>query len=215
MKSRILPTLGAIAILATGPAGAAPRTVQLPPDTSTLRASPLPGHAIALRKCGICHSADYINFQPPGMSQAQWTAEVAKMKSAYGAPLDDNEIKAIGAYLAVAYGSAKATDPGIVAASAAAAPAATTAARPDAHIDLQALLNENACLSCHAPNEKIVGPAFHDVAGRYKGKANARALVAESIENGGSGKWGQTPMPGNPGLSDAEARALAEFVLAQ
>ena len=53
-------------------------------DTSTLRASDLPGYAIALQKCGICHSADYISFQPPGMDLAQWTAEMTKMQHSYG-----------------------------------------------------------------------------------------------------------------------------------
>ncbi len=209
MKNGTLLVMGCLATLAMGAAAAAPRTIQLPPDHTKLRASPLPGYAMAERKCGICHSADYLSFQPPGLSQAQWTAEVAKMKSAYGAPLDDSEIKAIGAYLAVAYGSAKATDPGILAASPA------PSANKDASIDLQALLNEHACFSCHAADTKIVGPAFHDVAEKYKGKADARALVARSIVQGGSGKWGQAVMPSNPGLSDAEASALAGFVLAQ
>ncbi len=215
MNTGIFFALGIAVTLAMGPAQAAPRTIQLPPDTSTLRASPLPGYALAEQKCGICHSADYISYQPPGLSQAQWTAEVTKMQQAYGAPISDDEIKVIGAYLAVAYGSAQATDAGIVAASAAAMPAATSPVKADASIDVQALLNDHACLGCHAISEQLVGPAYRDVAARYKDNANASALVAEAILNGGSGRWGQTPMPGNQSLTDAEARALAAFILAQ
>lgn len=85
---------------------AVPAQIELPKDTATLRVSTLPGYQRARFKCAICHSADYINFQPPGMSEAQWTGEVAKMKKAYGAPLDDEDIRLIGAYLAAAYGSA-------------------------------------------------------------------------------------------------------------
>jgi len=46
---------------------AAPVEIKLPQETAKLRASKLPGYAIAVQKCAICHSADYINFQPPGM----------------------------------------------------------------------------------------------------------------------------------------------------
>lgn len=89
---------------------AAPKQIQLPADTATLPVSELPGYHLAKQKCVICHSVDYIRYQPPGMTQAQWTAEVAKMKHAYGAWLSEAEIKSIGAYLAVVYGSAKPKD---------------------------------------------------------------------------------------------------------
>lgn len=78
----------------------------LPPETATLKASKLPGYAIA-PKCAICHSVDYIKYQPPGMNLIQWTGEVAKMQHMYGAPITDDDVKKIGAYLAVMYGSAK------------------------------------------------------------------------------------------------------------
>jgi mono/diheme cytochrome c family protein len=107
----------AVATAAMVVAHAQPRQITLPRDTSRLRPSKLPGYAIAQQKCGICHSADYINFQPPDMTQAQWTAETTKMRQAYGAPLDDQEIRSVGAYLAVAYGSASVTDPGVIEAS--------------------------------------------------------------------------------------------------
>ena len=189
-------------------AAAAPVTITLPPETAKLRTSKLPGYAIAVTKCAICHSADYINFQPPGMSQTQWTAEVAKMQHAFGAPLSDDEVKKIGAYLAVSYGSAKATDADVIAASALATPAATV-------VDVQALLNAHACLGCHALDKQVVGPAYHDVASKYKSDPQALAKVMQSIRNGGTGKWGQVPMPPTTGVNDAQVKALAEFVLMQ
>jgi hypothetical protein len=93
--------------------------ITLPPDVSKLRPSSLPGYALALQKCGICHSADYISYQPPGLSQAQWTAEMNKMQHAYGAPLDPGEVALIGAYLAVASGGAKVSDDSVAALTAA------------------------------------------------------------------------------------------------
>ena len=96
---------------------AEPAQIKLPPEVAKLRTSKLPGYAIAMQKCSICHSADYVSYQPPGMSQAQWTAEMAKMQHTYGAPISDDEVKLLGAYLAVAYGSAKASNTEVVAAS--------------------------------------------------------------------------------------------------
>ena len=67
-------------------ASATPQTIELPGETAKLKESTLPGYAVATQKCLICHSVDYISFQPPGMTQKQWTAEMLKMQHLYGAP---------------------------------------------------------------------------------------------------------------------------------
>ena len=87
------------------PGGRSP-TIRLPAETAVLKPSPLFGYRIAQEKCGICHSADYINLQPPAMTLTQWTAEMTKMRNAYGAPLDDAEIKDLAVYLTTVYGDA-------------------------------------------------------------------------------------------------------------
>ena len=89
-----------------GQVGAATKTIELPPETAQLKPSTLAGYPIARAKCGICHSLDYILYQPPQMSQAQWTAEVQKMQKSYGAPLEADEVKLLGIYLATVYGDA-------------------------------------------------------------------------------------------------------------
>ena len=91
-------------------AQAAPATLTLPPETAKFKPSRLPGYAIALQQCLICHSADYIRYQPPGMSLAQWTGEATKMQHLYGAPLSDQDVALVGAYLAVVYGQVKEAD---------------------------------------------------------------------------------------------------------
>ncbi|MFT4613586.1 MAG: cytochrome c551/c552 [Bacteroidia bacterium] len=192
---------------------AAPVEIILPAETATLRESTLPGYTLAQQKCSICHSLDYIKFQPPGMNLEQWTAEMKKMQHSYGAPIDEQDIKSIGAYLAVAYGSSKASDATVIAASAPKAPPKATA---DASaIDVDELLNANACLGCHAIDTKLVGPSFHDVAAKYAGQANAESELSNSIKSGGSGKWGAIPMPPMGSLSDAQAKALAVYILGQ
>jgi cytochrome c len=76
----------------------------------------------------------------------------------------------------------------------------------------KALAQKNACMGCHAVDKKLVGPAYKDVAAKYKGMNPAE--LAASIKKGGAGKWGAVPMPAQAGLSDNDAKLLAEWVLA-
>ena len=194
-------------------ASAAPLSITLPPETAVFKPSAMPGYALAQQKCSVCHSADYINFQPPGLSLAQWTAEAGKMQHVYGAPISDQDVSVIGAYLAVTYGSAKASDADVQAASnpPAAQPPVVTVAK----VDAKALLQNNACLSCHAIDHKVVGPAYHDVAAKYAKDPQALDRLMSSIQQGGSGKWGNVPMPPFAQLSPDDLKSLATFILSQ
>lgn len=78
----------------------------------------------------------------------------------------------------------------------------------------QKLANQKNCLACHGVKEKIVGPAFKDVAAKYAGQADASKMLAEKIVKGSVGVWGQMAMPPND-VTPAEARTLADWVLAQ
>ena len=79
--------------------------------------------------------------------------------------------------------------------------------------DPASLARKGACLSCHATDKKVVGPAFRDIAARYKGQEGAEAKLVEKLRRGGSGAWGALPMPANPGLSEADARTLVAWIL--
>jgi len=70
------------------------------------------------------------------------------------------------------------------------------------------------CMSCHAIDKKLVGPAYKDVAAKYKGDAKAPAMLAAKIKAGGKGTWGEIPMPPN-NVTPEEASKLAAWVLAQ
>lgn len=76
------------------------------------------------------------------------------------------------------------------------------------------LAQKNACLACHGVDKKIVGPAYLDIAKKYAGQKDAEATLIASIKKGGSGKWGPVPMPEQSALSDADAKALAAWILA-
>jgi cytochrome c len=71
------------------------------------------------------------------------------------------------------------------------------------------------CMACHAVASKLVGPAFKDVAAKYAGQKDGEAKLVSKVLKGGSGSWGAVPMPANPQVSEAEARTLVKWVLAQ
>jgi cytochrome c len=75
------------------------------------------------------------------------------------------------------------------------------------------LAKEKNCLACHAIDSKLVGPAYKEVAAKYKGDKSAEDKLAAKVMKGGSGVWGQIPMPANPQVSAAEAKTLVKWVL--
>lgn len=72
--------------------------------------------------------------------------------------------------------------------------------------------NKN-CMACHALDKKLVGPSYKEVAAKYGGDKDAVEKLAVKIQKGGTGAWGAVPMPANPQVSDAEAKALAAWVM--
>ena len=75
------------------------------------------------------------------------------------------------------------------------------------------LAKKHACTACHSIDKKLVGPAYKDVAAKYKGDAKAPAALADSVKKGSSGKWGQVPMPPNTAVPDADVQTLVKWVL--
>jgi cytochrome c len=74
--------------------------------------------------------------------------------------------------------------------------------------------NANACMGCHAVDRKLVGPSFQQIAAKYKGDAQAPVKLARKVKEGGSGVWGMIPMPAHQSMSDADIRAVVDWVLA-
>ncbi len=84
-----------------------------------------------------------------------------------------------------------------------------------AQVDPAKLAGEKACLACHTVDKKVVGPAYKDVAAKYKGDKGAEAKLVQKVLKGGVGVWGQIPMPPNAGLKEDEAKILVKWVLSQ
>jgi cytochrome c len=75
------------------------------------------------------------------------------------------------------------------------------------------LAKKNACTACHAIDKKLVGPAYKDVAAKYKGDKGAEAKLIEKVKKGGSGVWGQVPMPPNTNVKDEDVKTLVKWIL--
>ena len=77
----------------------------------------------------------------------------------------------------------------------------------------EALAKKYNCLTCHAVDKKLIGPAYKEVAAKYKGDAGAEARLIAKVKNGGSGAWGQVPMPPNSSVPDADIKILVKWAL--
>jgi cytochrome c len=77
------------------------------------------------------------------------------------------------------------------------------------------LAQKGLCMGCHAKDKKMVGPAYSEVAAKYKDQKDAVAKLSEKVRKGGTGVWGQIPMPpnGTDKLSDAELKSVVEWIL--
>jgi hypothetical protein len=79
--------------------------ITLPTETARFKPSDLPGYALVQRDCLVCHSAQYVQYQPSTSPRSYWEATVKKMKSPFGAPFAEEDIPAIVDYLVKTYGA--------------------------------------------------------------------------------------------------------------
>lgn len=89
---------------------------------------------------------------------------------------------------------------------------ADMAAKPDYKKGM-ALVEKSDCLTCHRETEKMIGPAYAEIASRYAGKAGIEDELAQRIIKGGSGSWGQVAMTPHPNISVEDARTMVDYIL--
>ena len=195
---------------------AAPVRIQLPREVETFK--PGNGFEIANAQCLICHSADYVAIQPP-MPRAFWKGSVQKMQQKYGASIPDEQVEPLVGYLVKTYGTEKSDREEPAAAltrkADSAVPPSTGSTDLTATAEGGKLAAKFGCAGCHSVDRKIVGPAFKDIALKYRGHVEAFEKVSHQIIQGGGGQWGTIPMPPFPRLSAAEVKALSDWVLGQ
>jgi cytochrome c551/c552 len=77
----------------------------------------------------------------------------------------------------------------------------------------KALMDKSDCNACHSVDNKIVGPAFKDIAKKYKGDKTAVTKLSDKIIKGGAGSWGDIPMAPHPQISKADANEMVKYIL--
>jgi mono/diheme cytochrome c family protein len=102
MQRAALRMLGLVLAASLAPAFAAPINYTVPDEVAAFK--PGPNLEVVQGNCTACHSADYIQTQPPMKNKKDfWQAEVTKMIKVYGAPIDDADVGKIVDYLAATY----------------------------------------------------------------------------------------------------------------
>lgn len=165
------------------------------------RLIPGPGSTLTETKCKICHELQHIRRTP--LSRGEWADNLKNMKER-GTPMTDAEMALILDYLSAYYNRDKPAP----------APSADTIATASDD-PMEKLLGAHGCTACHNVDKRVVGPSFREVAAKYAGENGAAERLAAKIRTGGQGAWGNVPMPPNAGLSEAEAKTLAGWVLQQ
>lgn len=82
-----------------------------------------------------------------------------------------------------------------------------------ASADPVALATQRGCMACHQVETKVVGPAYKEVAAKYKGQEDAVEMLSAKVKAGGSGVWGPVPMPPNAHVSDEDIKVIVEWVM--
>ena len=171
---------------------------QQPEPSKTL----LPGKGadLTMARCAICH--DITHVTRTRLSRDEWEDNI-KVMIARGMPIEPHEIPIIVEYLSTYYNRDKPP------------PAAEAAPAADGPATIERLLADNGCVACHAVDKRVIGPAFREVAGKYRDDAGAAAHLEAKIRQGGSGVWGQVPMPPNPQLAAEDVKRLVTWMLRQ
>ena len=140
------------------------------------------------------------------------------MQQKYGAPIPDAQVEPLVDYLTRNYGlvttnvsGAQGSGPGVT---------AQEQTRPSVASDAGHAASEGSqialkygCLTCHNPTTKVIGPAYREIAAKYKSDPEAFSKIDQQIHQGGSGKWGPIITPPFPQISGGETKILADWIL--
>jgi cytochrome c len=190
--------------------------------------------------CDGCHGGGAIGWVGPSLVDGRWRyggADEEIFTSIFygrpkGMPAYGGVIGTDGVWMLVSYIKSQAVPPVVPTTSwlpggsatamppaAPEGPAAEEKASPspatqaEASVSPEQMPAKYGCTACHAVDHKVIGPAFKDVAAKYRGK-DVEATLVEKVKQGGSGVWGQVPMTPNPQVPDEDLHALVKWILA-
>jgi cytochrome c len=177
--------------------------------------------------CDGCHGGGAVGWVGPSLVDGRWRyggADEDIFQSIFygrpkGMPAYGGVLGAQGVWMIVRYLEAQPV-PAIVpttsyedlASNAVPTVPAPVRSQPEA-ADPSSRLAKYGCTACHSVDTKGVGPAFKDVAAKYRGQSDAAPMLEQKIRNGGAGVWGDVPMPPNPAVPDAELKTIVQWIL--
>jgi len=183
--------------------------IQLPHETEAFKQDA--GAELANGQCLICHSVEYVTMQPP-LGRAFWKGSVQKMQQKYGAPITDAQVEPLVDYLTKNYGATTNGAPPSNAATVQGQNPSAPTTQGATQTGPQLAMKYN-CLVCHNTKVKILGPAYQEIAAKYKTDPEATAKIEQQIHKGGSGKWGAMIMPPFPQVTASETIILSDWIL--
>jgi cytochrome c len=212
----------------------APRPANLNPETG--------GNLFGAMNCDGCHGGGAVGWVGPSLVDGRWryggSDEEVFTSIFYGRPKGmpayGGVVGTDGVWMLVSYIKSQAVPPVVPTTSwlpggnAAATPSASAPAGPEAEekaspspaaqteakaaVPPEQMPAKYGCTACHAVDHKVVGPAFKDVAAKYRGQ-DVEARLVDKVRNGGSGVWGKVPMVPNPQVPDPDLHAVVKWIL--
>lgn len=193
--------------------------------------------------CDGCHGGGATGWAAPSLADGRWRYGGAeneifqsifygrpKGMPAYGGVLGTEGVWLLVTYLqslpvpdavpTQSYEATESTKPPIKEATPPAGEAPDSAAAPAQAASTageqspEAMITKYGCVACHAKDRKVIGPAFKEVAAKYRDQKDAAALLADKVKNGSVGVWGPIPMPPNAAVPDEDLHKLVEWMLA-
>ena len=187
----------------------------------------------ASMSCDGCHGAGATGWEAPSLVDGRWRyggADDEVFRSIFygrpkGMPAYGGVLGAEGVWMIVSYLKSQPV-PAVVPTTnyddlakpaatetASAIPSQGNASERQQPTDPRAKLAQYGCIACHAVDRKVVGPAFRDVAARYRDQQGAAQTLEAKVKNGGAGVWGNIPMPPNSAAADADVREIVNWIL--
>ena len=75
------------------------------------------------------------------------------------------------------------------------------------------LAQTSGCTACHSMDKKLIGPAYKDVAAKYRASKGAEAELIKKVKAGGKGVWGDIPMAPNAHVKDEDIKSIVQWIL--
>ncbi|MEN0006677.1 MAG: family 16 glycoside hydrolase, partial [Bacteroidota bacterium] len=75
------------------------------------------------------------------------------------------------------------------------------------------LIARNDCKTCHNTYVQTIGPAYVDIAKKYRNTKDNVAMLVKKVQKGGSGVWGEAVMNAHPEVAEEDIRSMVRYIM--